>query len=264
MICVKISIVYYVWKLLTLMKLACLLSVLIIAATGCSSQESTSQKVFENITLVNKIECFNPKFDQPKFSCGFLLKYGNDTFAITAKHLLKIIKPDGMTNLSFENNIKNWSLYSLNNNTEIVSCDKLLNENKSELLEAKSTYENDWLIFSIKQNLAKVKPVEIRTSPLIPGEKLYVVGWTRTMENGPQRVYEFAYYKTIGNRILLKEVIVPEKFGGLSGSPVLDEKGLVVGLVSNGTVDPDTNKKYFSPCAITSVAAFLENLKAGK
>lgn len=81
------------------------------------------------------------------------------------------------------------------------------------------------------------------------------------MEDGPQRVYEFEYYKTIGNRILLEEVIVPEKFGGLSGGPVLDEQGLVVGIVSNSTNDPDTDKKYFSPCAISSVATFLRTFK---
>ncbi len=247
-----------------IMKLAYLFPILIMAATGCSSQETTSQKVFEDLALVNKIEFFNPKFDQPKFSCGFLLQYGHDTFAITAKHILKIIKSDGMTSLSFENNIKSWSLYPLNNKTEVVTCDKLLNENRSESLEAKSTYENDWLIFSIKQNLSKVKPLKTRTAPLTPGEKLYVVGWTRTMENGPQRVYEFEYYKTIGNRILLKEVIVPEKKGGLSGAPVLDEAGLVVGIVSNGTMDPDTNKKYFSPCVMTGVVSFLDNLKLTK
>jgi hypothetical protein len=243
------------------MKLVYLFPVLIMMATGCSSQETTSKKVFEDLALVNKIEFFNPKFDQPKFSCGFLLQYGNDTFAVTAKHILKIIKSDGMTSLSFENNIRNWSLYCLNNKAKVVTCDKLLNENKSESLEAKSTYENDWLIFSIKQNLSKVKPLKIRTSPLIPGEKMYVAGWTRTMEDGPQRVYEFEYYKTIGNRILLKEVLVPEKLGGLSGSPVLDEAGLVVGIVSNGTVDPDSNKKYFSPCVMTNVVSFLDNLK---
>lgn len=246
------------------MKLIYLFPILIMVATGCSSQETTSKKVFENLALVNRIEFFNPKFDQPKFSCGFLLQFGNDTFAVTAKHLLKIIKSDGMTSLSFENNIKNWSLYSLNNKAEVVTCDKLLNENKSESLEAKSTYENDWLIFSIKQNLSKVKPLKIRTAPLIPREKLYVAGWTRTMEDGPQRVYEFEYYKTIGNRILLKDVLVPEKLGGLSGSPVLDEAGLVVGIVSNGTVDPDSNKKYFSPCIMTNVVSFLENHKGTK
>jgi hypothetical protein len=239
------------------MKLAIILLTFTALTSSCSGQENKSKKFFESITLVNRIDFVNPKFDQAKFSCGFLLKYGKDTLAITAKHLLKIIKSDTMNTLTFENNIKSWSMYPLGKKSEIVVCDKLLNENKSEQLEAKSTYENDWLVFSIKKNNSKVKPLEIRTSPLAAGEKLYAVGWTRTMEDGPQRVYEFEYYKTIGNRILLKEVIVPEKFGGLSGAPIVDEKGFVVGIISNSTNDPETEKKYFSPCAITSLVSFL-------
>jgi len=243
------------------MRFAYFISILFLLNNLCHCQEKTSSKVFEDIALVNKIDFFDHKFDQPRFSCGFLLKYGKDTLAITAKHIIKVIKPDNMNSLSFENNIQSWSLYPLNHKSVMVTCKALLNEDKSQSLEAKSTYENDWLIFSIKHNSSKVKPLQIRSTPLVQGEKLYVIGWARTMEDGAQRVYEFEYYKTIGNRILLKEVIVPEKFGGLSGSPLVDESGQVVGIVSNGTVDPETNKKYFSPCALTELVSFLDNLK---
>lgn len=243
------------------MKLTSLLALLLTFTTVCFGQEHVSAKPFPDIALLNKIEFFNPKFDQPKFACSFLVKYGNDTFAVTAKHILKIIKTDEMHNLAFENSIKSWSLYPLENKEEIVTCDTLLNENTSESLDAKSTYDDDWLIFSLKDNHSKVKPLEIRIAPLVPGEKLYVVGWTRKMETGRQRVYEFEYYKTIGKRILLKDIIVPEQFGGLSGAPLIDEQGMVVGIVSNGTIDPDSKKKYFSPCVMTSLVSFLEQLK---
>lgn len=237
---------------------------LILLMTSCFGQEKVSTKTFEAITLVNKIDFFDSKLDQSRFSCGFLLDYNNQTYAVTAKHLLKFIKPEGMKTLTFENHIKSWSMYPLENPSEIVICNKLLNENKTENLDAKSTYDNDWLVFSIKGNESKVKPLQIRTSPLIAGEKIYVVGWTRKMETGKQRVYEFEYYKTIGDRILLKDVIVPEKFGGLSGAPVVDEKGLVVGIVSGGATDPDTDKKYFAPYSITNLASFLDKIKPSK
>ena len=85
----------------------------VLLTLGCSSEENVSKKMFEEITLVNKIEFNNSKFDQPKFSCGFLLKYKADTFAITAKHLLKIIKPDDMKAVVFDNMVKAWYLYPL-------------------------------------------------------------------------------------------------------------------------------------------------------
>lgn len=246
------------------MKPIFLFAFLILLTTDGLSQETVSGKKFEDITLVNKIDFYNTKFDQARFSCGFLLKYKNDTFAITAKHLLKIIRSDEMKTVTFENSIRNWLLYPLTKKEEAVITDKLLNENKSESLDAKSTYDDDWLVFSIKENRSKVKPLEIRTAPLVAGEKLYVAGWTRKMETGGQRVYEFEYYKTMDNRILLKDIIVPEQFGGLSGAPLLDEHGLVAGIVSNGTVDKETNKRYFSPCNLSSLIAFLDKLQAPK
>lgn len=243
------------------MKLTCLAAIFIIITSGCSSQENVSNKKFEEITLVNKIDFNNASFNQARFCCAFLLQYNNDTFAVTAKHILRYIKSDDMNAVSFENSIKNWTMFPLTKKDETVVTDKLLNENKSELLSEKSTYDNDWLLFSIKANHSKAKILQARTTPLVAGEKLYVVGWTRKMESGEQRVYEFEYYKTIGNRILLKDVIIPAQMGGLSGAPLVDEKGLVVGIVSDGTKDLDTNKKYFSPCSITSLLTFLDKNK---
>jgi hypothetical protein len=228
---------------------------------GCSGQEKASEKVFQEIALVNKIDFYNQKYDQPRFSCGFLLKHGPDTFAVTAKHLLNIIKTDKMKTLAFDDEIRSWSMYPLNKEGELIITDKLLNDDQSDLLANKSTYDKDWLLFSIKGNHSQIKPLEIRKTAIDPGEKLYAVGWTRTMNSGPQRVYEFEYYKTIGNRLLLKDLVVPEKFGGLSGAPVLDEQGLVVGIVSGGTTDPATDKKYFSPCSLESMIVVLEKLQ---
>ena len=226
--------------------------------TECSGQDPVSKKTFPAIALTNRIDFTDPQFDQPRFSCGFLLKHHNDTVAVTAKHLLKVIKTKEMSGVSFGSSIKAWSLFALPNKESVVVTKTLLNENKAALLEDKATYDEDWLVFSLRSNHAAVKPLEARTTPLTPGEKLYVVGWTRKMESGPQRVYEFEYYRTIGHRLLLKDILVPEQFGGLSGAPVLDEQGLVVGLVSNGTVDPVTQKKYFSPCTLDGLLTFLE------
>jgi hypothetical protein len=240
------------------MKPAYLLLIALLAFTGCSGQEKVSLKKFDNITLLNKIAFNDAKYDQAKFSCGFVLQHHGQNFAVTAKHLLKIIKTDEMKSVAIGNYIKSWTLFALDKPNEQLITDKLLNENNAELIADKATYNNDWLVFSIKENHTQVKPLQVREAPLKMGEKLYVIGWTRKMESGSQRVYEFEYYKTKGNRILLKEVIVPEQFGGLSGAPLVDEQGMLVGIVSNGTVDPETGKKHFSPCKVDGLIAFLD------
>lgn len=228
---------------------------------SCDAQEKTSDKKFPAITLVNDIRFTETKYDQPRFSCAFLLQYQNDTFAVTAKHLLQVIKPASLTTLSLDNTVTSWTMYPPDQKEKIVTTYRLINENAAESLNDKANYDNDFLVFSLKENRSNVKPLQPRTTPLDTGEKLYVIGWTRKMEDGPQRVYEFEYYKTIGHRILLKELVVPEQFGGLSGAPVVDEQGLVVGIVSGSTTDPVTGKKYFSPCTLDNL---LDTLKTEK
>ncbi|MBO2009955.1 trypsin-like serine protease [Hymenobacter negativus] len=232
---------------------------LLLLSASCSAQERTSTKVFPEIALTNRIDFVDPHFDQPRFSCGFLLAHNQDTFAITARHLLKFIKTKEMTRLSLGNSIKSWSLFSLPTKDKSVVTKRLLNENTAASLEDKATYDDDWLVFSLRSNHTTVKPLVFRTAPLQPGETLYVVGWTRRMEEGPQRVYEFEYYKTVDHRLLLKDVVVPEQFGGLSGAPLVDEQGQLVGIVSGGTVDPVLKQKYFSPCPVDGLRAFLES-----
>ena len=47
-------------------------------------------------------------------------------------------------------------------------------------------------------------------------------------------LYEFEYYKTKGTHHLMKKHIIPETMGGLSGGPVVDGDGKLVGIVSTG------------------------------
>lgn len=234
---------------------------LLLIATAGRAQDSVSAKKLPPIALSNRIVFNEAENEPPRFGCGFLLKYQNDTFAVTAKHLLKIIHPPQMTTLTLEPFVKSWTMFAPDQPGEQVTTYKLINENNKASLSNAAIYEHDFLVFSIAHNTTRVKPLEPRTTPLVEGEKLYVAGWTRTMVQGAQRVYEFAYYKTIGQRILLKEIIAPALMGGLSGAPVVDEQGLLVGIVSNSTVDPATGKKYFSPCTLESL---LDALKTDK
>lgn len=237
---------------------------LVLLTFSFTSKKNVSTKKFPPISLINKIEFFESKYDWDKIGGGFLLKYKADTFVLTAQHILKYAKTDSMKYLSIEGFVKKWSLSQLNKENESVVLDVLLNENKAQLIKSDYRFIDDWLLFSIKENNSKVKPVEIRETQLVKGEKLYVVGWTRDMTEGEQHTFEFNYLKSKGSHFLMKHIIVPDKFGGLSGSPVLDENGFLVGIASSSTFEFTAMKRLFSPCNLDSLKIFLDNYSMNK
>jgi hypothetical protein len=234
--------------------------VLTLTIVSCSNAKvSVSDKRFPPISLINHFEYFNGGHEFNQLGTAFLLKYKNDTFAITAKHTLAILKTDSLKNLSLENFIKKWKMSPLNKKDEVVVVDQLLNEDKHESLKSKTLYEKDWLVFSIIENGANVVPLEFREKPLVKGEKLYAIGWTRHMKEGNQRVYEFEFYKTKGTHHLMKKLITPEKMGGLSGGPVVDEDGKLVGIVSNNVFNLFTMEKMLTAVGTVDLKEFLDN-----
>lgn len=233
---------------------------IIVAIVSCSKAKfSVSSQQFPSTSLINHYEYFGGEQTFNQLGTAFLLKYKNDTFAITAKHILAVLKPDSIANLTLDNFIKNWTMSPLNAENEIVTVNKLLNENKNESLKSKTLFEKDWLVFSIKENNANVVPLEFREKPLIKGEKFYAIGWTRHMKEGKQRVYEFEYYKTKGTHHLMKKLMIPEKMGGLSGAPVVDSDGKLVGIVSNSEFNLLTMGKMFAPVGTVDLKSFLDD-----
>ena len=235
------------------------LPVLLLALENCASKTGISTKKFPPVSLINKVEFFDSKYDLDNIGCGFLLKYKTDTFVVTAQHILKWARTDSMKYLTIDGFVKKWSLRPLNKENESVIVDALLNENKMQRIKHDYRSAEDWLVFSIKENNSKVKPIKMRETPLKKGETLYVVGWTRHMTKGGQRVYEYKYLKSSGSHFLMKDIVAPEKYGGLSGSPVLDENGLLVGIASGSTFEITALKRLFSPCKVDSLKIFLDN-----
>ncbi len=233
---------------------------IILAITACSKAKiSVSDMQFPPMSLVNHYEYCEGEHKFNQLGTAFLLKYKEDTFAITAKHILAVLKPHSDYNLTLDNFINKWTMSPLDNEDEVVLMDKLLNEDKKESLKSKTLHDKDWLVFSIKENKANVVPLVFREKPLVKGEKLYAVGWTRHMKEGKQRVYEFKYYKTKGKHHLLKKLIIPDLMGGLSGGPVVDEDGYLVGIVSKNEFSLFAMEKMVAPVGTVDLKLFLDN-----
>ena len=232
----------------------------ILVFASCSKAKiSVSPKQFPPTSLVNHYEYVGGEHQFSQLGTAFLLEYKGDTFAISAKHILAVLKPDSLYNLTLDNFIEKWTMSPLDKENEVVVIDKLLNEDKGESLKSKTLHDKDWLVFSIKENKANVIPLKFREKPLVKGEKLYVIGWTRHMTEGSQRVYEFEFYKTKGTHHLMKKLIIPDKMGGLSGGPVVDEDGKLVGVVSKGEFSLLAMQDMVAPVGTDDLKAFLDD-----
>lgn len=246
-------------KMLAIKKIILYVSVVTMLCSCSKAKVAVSDKQFPPISLVNHYDYYSGEHKYHQLGTAFLLKYRNDTFAITTKHTLAFLKPDSIKNLTLDNFIKTWTMHPLNKENEVVITDRLLNEDKSESLKGKDKFVKDWLVFSIKENNAKVTPLEFREAPLKKGEKLYAVGWTRHMKEGEQRVYEFEYYKKKGTHHLMRRILIPEKMGGMSGGPVIDDTGKLVGIVSGHEFSILAMEKMLSPVGTDDLKAFLDN-----
>lgn len=213
--------------------------------------------------MVNDIIFKDSTFNQYNVGCGFLLKHNSDTFAITAKHILGLAHTDKMTTTNFENGLKHWKMYPRDKKNQIVLSETLLNEDRVDSVNfnyiGRNWYTyNDYLVFKVLKNNANVKPVRIRETAPRSGEHFFAIGWTYDDKEGEQRVYEYEYVKNRGNKMLMKGIKTAPNEGGLSGAPVLDSEGKLVGIMSGGGEDEETGESYHGMTDINYLRDFLK------
>lgn len=183
------------------------------------------------ITMINQIEYVDKI--HPVAGCAFLLATENDTLAATAKHILTYFRSTTMDAVAFKNTLKTWKMYPKNNPADSVVVAQLLNENLTESIDGAIPPKVDWLLFSIKKKSRQIQPLKFRTKPFQPGEKVYIVGWRYSDVDCPQVVYEGNYVKSLdGSVIISTKLLSDNKMPGLSGAPVIDANGCVIGLMS--------------------------------
>ena len=156
-------------------------------------------------------------------------------------------------------------MHPKNDTTKYIVMDKLLNSNRKDSLtwsymsNNRDSYE-DWLIFSVKENKSKYKPLKFRSNQLMKGENLYVIGWSYSDTIGPQRVYEYIYEKTEKNYHHLIQKNGPTSLAGLSGAPIVDEKGKLVGLVSSGGKNVKTKEVILLATPVKNMLEFIKEV----
>ena len=188
------------------------------------------QSEWPQITMINQIE-YTDK-NHPIAGCGFLLDTGDEILAATAKHVLIFFKSDSMKSVSFGGTLKQWRMFPKDNPDDVVVVDELINEDPDEPLENIPS-EIDWLLFTIKERFENIQPLRFRSGPMQEGEKVYIIGWRYTDRDCPQVVYEGNFVRSEqGSFLITTKELTDNTTPGLSGSPVIDSKGYLLGLMS--------------------------------
>jgi hypothetical protein len=212
------------------------LILLAVAACGGGSSEDQAGWVdrprdqWPQIAMINQIEYADTSF--PVAGCSFLLDAGDDTLAVTAKHVLTYFKSGGMNSVSFRNTLEQWKMFPKDNPQDVVIVDALINENDGEPIDNIPSV-TDWLLFSVRAKSTNLLPLKFRSAPLRKGERVYIVGWRYSDKNCRQRIYEGNFVRIEQGTVLIStRELADNKMPGLSGAPVIDGNGDLIGIMS--------------------------------
>jgi len=214
-----------------------------------------SRKNWPNITMINKIQFIDHTYAPDYPGCSFLIDIGDEILAVTCKHSLWTGKNDKMNNISLNSQVKEWRMQLKNDSTQYIIVDKLINENTSEPISEWNT-DKDYLIFTIKENHSNIQPLQLNNKPLEKNEKLYTIGWSFRDKDVPQQLYISNFVKYHENAILVQDS-VRQNLAGASGSPVINSKGKLSGIVSTWKFDNATKNWFPAPCSIDYLIEIL-------
>ncbi|MEX1240207.1 MAG: trypsin-like peptidase domain-containing protein [Cyclobacteriaceae bacterium] len=211
------------------------------------------------IVLTNHVQYRNgDRYIDPSFNYagnGFLIDTGRDTLAATVKHVLWVARNKKTKTVRLNRDLNTWIMKPKGDSPDSVVIDQLINEDSTEVLEGSSStiLDRDWIVFTVKNAPRRIHPLKPRYTSINPGETVYIIAYsynTSIVGIHPGKVLEKP-----GMDILIKPDIGNSLPGlGVSGSPVIDANGFLIGIYSTSATDPATGKNI-------SVAAGTEYLK---
>ena len=205
-----------------------LLSIAVSALLLTGVANATQQQQFSGI---NQVTFNDTQYNNAFAGNAFLISFKGKLFAVTVKHALMAAKTPSLTSVYLQDELKEWRIHPNKNSNSYVTLGKLLNADKTELIDEKILFK-DWLVFEVKDNNSTLAILELRDTPLEVGELLTAYGCTyATQETCSQDKYQGKFIEAEENNLRVAP-FEDTSISGLSGSPVLDEHNKVVGIVS--------------------------------
>lgn len=208
--------------------------------TSCSSPEQLAEpwislpvSQWPDMALTNEVI-----FDDTTFTDlanGFLVRYEEDTFAITCKHIFLVFKYQlGYQKVHLGDDFQSWWMYPENKPELKFKLGKLLNDNPAEEIGEFNTLKNrDWLVFEVDQVPKELHVFSISESNPFSGESIYSFGWgDEQTDTSHPNLIKMEFIKSAGYHFYTQTLTENVKDNGRSGSVVFNNMGLTIGLIS--------------------------------
>ncbi|MGE4072580.1 MAG: serine protease [Lysobacterales bacterium] len=209
---------------------------------------------------VNDVQ-FASAREQAFLGSGFVIEHQGRLFGVTAKHVLLMREGGPPEHTDIQPQLEHWRLRDPRSR-ETLEFGRLLNGSATEAVDLE-VLKRDTLVFELG-SAGPFKPLHLASSAPKPGERLHAVGCSYATETScAQDVYAGEMLERQGVNLLIDLGAQSlETMFGLSGAPVLNEAGELVGIVSN--VLPDASgKPRFAPVDISYLRRIIETQATG-
>ena len=210
---------------------------------------------------INQLTFYNDKFNKEFVGNGFLIKHKSKIYAVTVKHALLEAQTPKMKKVYIKDHIKSWQIHPNKVTGKEVVLGKLINSDKNEAIDMK-VLKKDWLVFELESNNSNLVPLELRKLALVKGERLTAYGCSYANQAiCIQDKYDGHYISSEANnlRVDMSDLDLSQ-LRGLSGSPVVDRNGLLVGIVSNVMKSKSGEGFDFAPANLNYLLDVLVNI----
>lgn len=207
-----------------------------------------SQESWPSFLLTSEIVFTDQTFTD--FASGFLLRYREDTFAITSKQLFMAFSGMGIFTIDFQDKLQSWTMYPPGDREQRIVLGALLNPDSTELSALPhSTSTTDWLIFEVEENSSDVRILELAGKGLEKGDQVWSGFVDRNQPSSPEGVVRYSAFvlQLFDNQIFFQSDQTVTNPGWITGSPLLNRNGEVTGVLTalNQQLGQSCSAAYF-------------------
>jgi ribulose bisphosphate carboxylase small subunit len=209
------------------------------------SQDQMAQEVGDSILYIpwKKVVLNNEasfkSFNDLTWGAGFLIKYNNDTIAVTARDLTGTWynNSEKISINDFKNEIKFWKMYVADHPDQYVMLDTLMMKTKIEKSAFIFFYSVPFLSFSIVEKDKNIVPLNPNVSRIHNKDTLYLIGYDNDHN---LKIVESIVETPLNEKYAEPDIRVKTNeysyYDNFIGAPMVNKNGDVVGIINRAYV----------------------------